>query len=188
MRKLRAAWRLLAIALALILLSSVIAPADDRAFLSRMIVFGDSLSDTGSLSTLTDGSFANPPYFEQRFSNGPVWVDRLADRLGLAAPVASLDGGTNFAYAGAQTGAGLAFGFIPNVEMQIDEFFLTGDTLDGDDLIVLWAGANDSLQFVQGASGFDPETVVGNSRFRSGLGASFGQAQARPSPDRARIF
>lgn len=45
----------------------------------------------------------SPPYFRGRFSNGPVWVEDLADRLALDLEP-SLQGGTNFAFGGAETG------------------------------------------------------------------------------------
>lgn len=73
-----------------------------------MFVFGDSLSDTGNLSVVTGG--ASPgvaqPYFNGRFSNGPLWVEGLASGLGLAGEAASFfAGGNNYAFAGARTGA-----------------------------------------------------------------------------------
>lgn len=51
----------------------------------RMVVFGDSLSDNGNAG---------------RFSNGPVWVEYLAERLGLPL-TPSLAGGSNHAVGGA---------------------------------------------------------------------------------------
>ena len=39
------------------------------------------------------------------FSNGPVWVQDLANTLGLGPLLPSLAGGTDFAVGGAQTGA-----------------------------------------------------------------------------------
>src|SRR3954447_10512298 len=52
----------------------------------HLVVFGDSLSDTGNAG---------------RFSNGPVWVEYLADRLGLKLSP-SQRGGSNFAGRGAR--------------------------------------------------------------------------------------
>jgi phospholipase/lecithinase/hemolysin len=59
---------------------------------SKLYIFGDSLSDQGNIFNIT--KFANSlepqlpivpnsPYFEGRFSNGPVWTDYLAAGLGL---------------------------------------------------------------------------------------------------------
>ena len=61
---------------------------------SSLYVLGDSLSDDGNLFAVTSGSVPqSPPYFEGRFSNGPVFADYLAE--GFAAT-------ENFAFGGAQ--------------------------------------------------------------------------------------
>lgn len=46
---------------------------------SRLVVFGDSLSDNGNFY----GGVGLPkePYFAGRFSNGPVWIEHVKDRL-----------------------------------------------------------------------------------------------------------
>ncbi|MCM1984492.1 SGNH/GDSL hydrolase family protein [Lyngbya confervoides] len=68
---------------------------------SNLYVFGDSLTDIGNIKNVTefvqpfDWLFGLdipvappptpegvPPYFEGRFSNGPVWIDIVADSLG----------------------------------------------------------------------------------------------------------
>ncbi len=46
--------------------------------LHNIVVFGDSLSDNGNLYEFMDHQLpSSPPYFEGRFSNGPVWIERL---------------------------------------------------------------------------------------------------------------
>src|SRR5262245_65983712 len=82
---------------------------------SEVIVFGDSISDTGNGYIFTGGFAAGPPYFDGRFSNGPVWVEALAQELGLPVPTPSLNGGTNYAIGGEETGPGLSFFDTPNV-------------------------------------------------------------------------
>jgi thermolabile hemolysin len=42
------------------------------------------LDDGNGVYKLSDGTFPPPPYFEGRFSNGPVWVEYLSKKLGLA--------------------------------------------------------------------------------------------------------
>jgi hypothetical protein len=45
----------------------------------NIIVFGDSLSDTGNAFEATGRREPpSPPYFAGRFSNGPVWVEDFA--------------------------------------------------------------------------------------------------------------
>ena len=110
-------------------------------------MFGDSHSDLGNLNAATGGFVAGPPYFQGRWTNGPNWVDELASQLGAPAVTASLNGGAGFAWGGAETGSGLVAGFIPNVGEQIAQF-LAQDELDGDELLVIWAGTNDGIQNV----------------------------------------
>lgn len=59
---------------------------------SKLYVFGDSLSDQGNIFNITKLANSlepqipivpNTPYFQGRFSNGPVWTDYLAAGLGL---------------------------------------------------------------------------------------------------------
>ena len=46
--------------------------------LNNIVMFGDSLSDNGNLYQLMKIP-SSPPYYEGRFSNGPVWVEALAE-------------------------------------------------------------------------------------------------------------
>ena len=69
------------------------------------VVFGASLNDTGNLCTLRPSDCSpTPPYAAGKFSNGTLWVETVAAQYGGNA-TASLRGGTNYAYAGARTGA-----------------------------------------------------------------------------------
>jgi phospholipase/lecithinase/hemolysin len=147
-----------------VLISSSGVSADERSF-SEMIVFSDSTSDTGNAFLLSGGDFIAPPYFEGRASNGPVAVEQAAKRLGLPSPMASLLGGTNYAVSGATTGGPSLVG-APDLGQQIGFFFAGGNTLDGDELIVVWAGANDALALFLGGDGdpieYLPATAVEN--------------------------
>ena len=106
---------------------------------SEIVVFGDSDSDTGNVYELSgEMQPKSPPYFEGRWSNGPVWVEYLAERFDVAAPMPSLLGGKNYAYAGAKTGVdGSAFQgtMVPNVGTQIDQFLAGGRMLAENDLV-----------------------------------------------------
>lgn len=124
------------------------------ATFSNLYTFGDSLVDTGNAFNLT-GSPQSPPY-ERRFSNGPVWVEYLAEDLGLS--LNPFFGGFNrtegidFAIGGASTGTtnpiitGITGLPSPTgLQNQIDLFKTTNPAADPDALHVVWAGAVDYL-------------------------------------------
>ncbi len=113
---------------------------------SDLFVFGDSLSDVGNVSQATQGLVPGPFYDEGRFSNGPVYVEALAEGLGLGPPIHSRAGGNNFAHGGAQTSGtgGLNGFFIDDVDEQVDDFLGTR-TVDPSALYVIFAGSNDLL-------------------------------------------
>lgn len=46
-----------------------------------LIVFGDSLSDTGNVARITGGLVPSEPYYQGRFTNGPNYVDYMASAL-----------------------------------------------------------------------------------------------------------
>jgi outer membrane lipase/esterase len=122
----------------------------------EVVVFGDSLSDTGNVFAVTAPVLAeaipvSPPYFQGRFSNGPVWVDILAEKLGLQLRP-FLHGGTNFAFGGAASGFDRPDLFendvrvlIPSLRTQVTTFLLQHlfDTADPATLYIVWGGAND---------------------------------------------
>jgi len=124
-----------------------ITPAPLRAGqFGRMVVFGDSHSDVGN--TLLLGRpwitvFPSPPYYNGRCTNGPNWIDVLAESLGLPAPTASSAGGanaTNYAYAGAEV-VGSFYG-VPSLQDQV-KGFLSIDNPRSTDLVIFRGGGND---------------------------------------------
>ena len=44
---------------------------------SKLYVFGDSLSDIGNVASASFGIYPGKYYWNNRFSNGPVWVESL---------------------------------------------------------------------------------------------------------------
>ena len=120
-------------------------PCLPAAAYDRLVVFGDSLSDVGNTYALSGGTNPPaPPYFPGRTSNGPVWVEYLAPRLGVPAPSASRLGGsdaTNYAYHGASVVGGTS---VPSIQEQVTTY-LASNTPDPDDLFVYWGGTNDFL-------------------------------------------
>ncbi len=116
-----------------------------RAGITGIVSFGDSLSDVGNDYIESSGAYPpSPAYFNGRFSNGPIWLDYLAKDLGVAAPVATLAGGMNYAFGGAMTGPGVSTvpGFpVPNIDTQIGMYLTGGNTPSPTQLFTLWGGA-----------------------------------------------
>ncbi len=109
-------------------------------------VFGDSLSDNGNLFSESGGlAPPSPPYFDGRFSNGPVWVEYLDDML----PRAGLN---DFAFGGSFSDTGNVNGPFPGVLEQVALFLGTGPPLMPRDLCIVWSGANNWI--------FEPLTSV----------------------------
>lgn len=115
---------------------------------NEIIAFGDSLSDAGNLHQHFPQWSPIPPYSDGRYSNGPNWIDRLAERVGAEPLVPSELGGNNYAWGGA-TARGHNFfeDFtgdidIPDLSDQTAEFFDNGGPIN-DQLVTVWAGHND---------------------------------------------
>jgi phospholipase/lecithinase/hemolysin len=119
---------------------------------SRLVVFGDSLSDIGNIDNATLGVVPGSHYYSGRFSNGPTWAERLALNLGVGPLLPSTDGGNDFAYGGAETSGANGIGgvFIRDLDEQLSDF-RASRAVDPNALYVVWAGANDL---------FDGETNV----------------------------
>ena len=125
----------------------------------RTFVFGDSLSDTGRVYELTRGLIPqSPPYFDGRFSNGPVWVERFAPLVG-----AQPNQQTNYAYGGAETGT-LSQAGVPGVLGQVGQFAVTGPGNRGGGIFTVWAGGNDYFNKVKAGQDTAPliAQTVGN--------------------------
>lgn len=111
-----------------------------------LLVFGDSLSDNGlawqhSLTQAGDPVPPSPPYWQGRFSNGPVAVEIMAQTLGY-----TLD---DRAWGGATTDTrnilNGGFGNFDNtgVQSQVSQYLQASPSIATNTQVVLWAGAND---------------------------------------------
>lgn len=119
-----------------------------------LVVFGDSLADSGNNALALGSSrtlvpvamrdfIPDFPYASGRYSNGPVWTEQLASRLGLAA-APSLAGGSNFAFGGARTGpvgSSFPFSLVDQVTMFLSA---TGGVAPSGNLYVVVGGGNDA--------------------------------------------
>ncbi len=140
-----------AITVAAITLSAPLSASTLTDTFSSFWALGDSLSDNGNLLEAT----GNPPfpYFEGRFSNGPVWNESIIAEFVEAgqAPVVGAPGvGSfegNFAYGGARTSGDNEQGPIPGLDQQVQLFTAFASGAMGDNpLVSIWAGANNIFQ------------------------------------------
>src|SRR5262245_6310055 len=136
--------RITLLVFAVVLSATLVSAAFARDY-TEVIVFGDSLSDPGNLFAVTGGAIPPSPYFEGRFSNGPVWAELLADALDV--PM------RNYAFGGARTGRTNQWDDpsvpveFPGLLDEIDLFLATNQgRLDPRALYVVWAGANDFFE------------------------------------------
>lgn len=147
---------------------AILAPmahADDTVTFNRVFVLGDSLSDGGSytnsakagIAAATGGAAPNINYrFTTNNPNGSsrTWGEILAARLGISlAPNYQYPvkvGGTDYAEGGARVSNPVGIGYSPAtgimttpVSTQVDRLLASSPNLGANDLVLLWAGAND---------------------------------------------
>jgi len=117
---------------------------------NRLIVFGDSLSDNGNLYAASGNTQpTSPPYFNGRFSNGPVFTELLGFTVGRSAAGAPVTGSINYAYGGARTDSSA---FPPGMRNQLLAYTGAGGTFGANDLVSILGGANNIFQAVPAAS------------------------------------
>lgn len=147
---------------ALILSVLLVNPGWAAASFSEIYVFGDSLSDNGTLAGAVNVDLlspwsSEPPNFN-RISNGPVAVERLATSLGLSLnPALHLDAtvflpgtttptGNNYAVATARARSGLGFiEDLAGLTTQVQTFSANVPSVAPDALGVVFIGGNDVL-------------------------------------------
>jgi phospholipase/lecithinase/hemolysin len=120
-------------------------PAASASTIDAIYAFGDSLSDVGNVFIATGGAEPAPPYANGQFSNGPIWIQDLAGKLGVAPLHPSLAGGTDYAFGGAETGPETFNTANPATDLtaQVAQFALTHPVADPNALYTIWIGSND---------------------------------------------
>lgn len=148
---------------------------------SSLVIFGDSLSDSGNNALLlsnfgaqplppvviaNDATYSRIPSAANTYSNGKVWTQYLAQSLGVSLSP-SLIGGTNFAFGGAQTGLDgndvpAVPGFPFSMRTQLGTYLgATGNTADPTALYVVAGGGNNIRAALEAiAAGADPTTTA----------------------------
>lgn len=187
-------------AVSLVLASAFAVPA--QAY-SSLFVFGDSLSDAGNNAALlwgpplslpatgpaqiTGNDFvATLPSAAGTYSNGPVWAQLLAPKLGAGVTAnPSLLGGSNFASGGAETSVQTPVPGLPGVttfslQSQLNTYLgLSGGTASGSALYVLEGGSNNVRRLLSAGPALDPAAVAQEaSNYAHDVGHMVDQLQA----------
>jgi outer membrane lipase/esterase len=163
---------------AVVALLTIGSSAGAESVKQRMIVFGDSLSDSGNhfiafkeLSTRPFEPEPDAPYLIGgfHFSNGPTWAERLTTALGIpksGAPALARPGHfTNYAVGRARARAEAPqfphFDLATQVGRFLGDF---GGQAPPDALYVIWIGSNDVGDFLESLTPGDPDgddTILG---------------------------
>lgn len=125
--------------------------------ITKIIVFGDGLSDMGKWGKLTNYKYppANKGFYESRWTNGKVWIELVAEKL--AIPI-SLE--NNYAMGGATTSnyninepLKNSLHLNDNVKLegmlaQIQTYLSKNPKINNHTLFTLWAGGHDIGSFL----------------------------------------
>lgn len=110
--------------------------------LDDLVIFGDSLSDTGRLHRRSAGLYIPPDvYWQGRITNGPNWTDYVCGALSCRTH--------NYAVAGAATRLDHFFlrWILRPLDIQVQEFLAEKlNTVSEKTLAVIWIGANNYLK------------------------------------------
>lgn len=147
-----------AAALAAAAMAAVATAAEAQSY-SRLVVFGDSLSDNGNLYALT-GQPPSPPYFQGRFSNGPVFTELLGFNAGRYTAGAPVTGSVNYAFGGARTDSSA---LPPGMRNQLLAYTGAGGTFRSTDLVSILGGANNIFQRIEAYGALSPADQLANN-------------------------
>jgi len=132
-----------AAAAALALVACAFAGSASAQTYNRLVVFGDSLSDNGNLYLASAGTQPpSPPYYQGRFSTGPVFTELLG--FNAANFTGSVSGSINYAFGGARTDS--SAGPPPGMLTQLAAYTSRGGRFAATDLVSVLGGANDIFQ------------------------------------------
>jgi outer membrane lipase/esterase len=137
-----------ALAVLTVAAAGAMASAASAQTYGRLVVFGDSLSDNGNLYAIS-GQPTAPPYFQGRFSNGPVFTELLGFNAGRYTAGAPVTGSVNYAFGGARTDSSAS---PPGMRNQLLAYTGAGGTFGASDLVSVLGGANNIFQAVPAAS------------------------------------
>jgi phospholipase/lecithinase/hemolysin len=182
---------LLALAALVFAPAAVLAPAAFAGDISRLVFFGDSLSDPGNYF-VAFGTVARPPFEPipdapyafggHHFSNGATWAEQLTRELRRPAsgePALERPGVfTNYAVGRARARAGAPVFELYDLSTQVGNFLSDfGGHASADNVYVIWIGAND-LDDALNALATDPTGATSIGIMQEAIGAVAGNIQA----------
>jgi outer membrane lipase/esterase len=132
---------------------------------TRVVAFGDSLTDNGNIAVLAGPAYAPPPpYYGYRYSNGPTFVENLG-ALGLPTTLGhfgTVTGSTDFAVGGAETGTGnYGSPLLPGMSQEVAAYVGGGGAFGAHDLVTVWGGANDLFaNFIPASTNANPTGYI----------------------------
>src|SRR3990167_10013672 len=115
------------------------------ASLKNVVVFGDSLSENGNLYEYMQHELPlSPPYFEGRFSNGPLWIEHV---LNFYFPQHAEQHLLDYAFGGAGVSEDPKTQMLFTLNHEIDSYLLSHqEKADSQSLFIVWIGANNYLE------------------------------------------
>lgn len=129
---------------------------------SRIVIFGDSLSDEYWLYRTTLGIVPNRTYYKGRFSNGPLWSEYMGE--GLQSPRLNLSTGAattvdDNSLLRQQVPVLGKITFPKSIDSSVDDHIRSRDFKTDGVLFIIWGGPND---FFGGT--INPEQVAANMK------------------------
>ena len=175
--------------------------ASTASAVDGLVVFGDSLSDTGNVAALVGSNPAqvitgntyipSQPYASGQFTNGDVWVKTFANAIGLGSFAGPWIPGTgsNFAFGGARVTPDSG-DQPPSLQTQQGMFLgnAPGNVAPSSFLYVIEGGGNDARDALAAAAVADPVTAAAVIAFAANtyaqeIGAMVDQLQAAGGQD-----
>jgi thermolabile hemolysin len=127
-------------------------PSNTTLPFSRIVAFGDSLTDNGNLFNYTHESIVTGSYYLGRFSNGPVWVEYVNKHYGLHL--------YDWAVSGVTSDSELPVPY--NMDTQVDDYIKTMGEVQNPaydkSLYVLFIGGNNYIFHIDA----NPDDIVYN--------------------------